>query len=44
MPADAFLFFDDNPLNVSAAAATGMQAVLSKGPSDALRVLQQIRA
>jgi putative hydrolase of the HAD superfamily len=44
MPADAFLFFDDNPLNVSAAAAAGMQAVLSKGPGDALRVLQQMRA
>ena len=44
LPADAFLFFDDNPLNVSAAAATGMHAVLCKGPSEALRVLQQIRA
>jgi putative hydrolase of the HAD superfamily len=44
MPADAFLFFDDNPLNVSAAAATGMHAVLCKGPSEALRILEQIRA
>jgi len=43
MSADAFLFFDDNPLNVSAAAATGMHAVLCKGPSEALRVLEQIR-
>jgi putative hydrolase of the HAD superfamily len=43
MPAEAFLFFDDNRLNVSAAAATGMHAVLCKGPSEALRVLQQIR-
>jgi glucose-1-phosphatase len=44
MRSDAFLFFDDNPLNVSAAAAIGMHAVLCKGPLDALRVLQQIRA
>jgi glucose-1-phosphatase len=43
MPAEAFLFFDDNRLNVSAAAATGMHAVLCKGPSEALRVLQTIR-
>jgi len=43
MPADAFLFFDDNPLNVTAAAATGMHAVLCRGPGEALRVLQQMR-
>jgi putative hydrolase of the HAD superfamily len=39
---EALLFFDDNPQNVSAAAATGMTAFISKGPSDALRVLRQI--
>lgn len=42
LASDALLFFDDNPLNVSAAAATGMQAFICKGPSDALRVLRQI--
>jgi putative hydrolase of the HAD superfamily len=44
MPAGAFLFFDDNPLNVSAANATGMHAVLCKGPVEARQVLHQIRA
>jgi glucose-1-phosphatase len=39
MAAESFLFFDDNPLNVSAAAAIGMQAVLCKGPGDAMRML-----
>jgi putative hydrolase of the HAD superfamily len=43
MPADSFLFLDDNPLNVSAAAATGMHGVLCRGASEALRVVQQMR-
>jgi putative hydrolase of the HAD superfamily len=42
LPAGAFLFFDDNPLNVAAAAATGMKAVLCRGPAEAMRVLQQM--
>ncbi len=33
------LFFDDNPHNVSAAAATGMQAFLAKSPADVREVL-----
>jgi putative hydrolase of the HAD superfamily len=43
LPADAFLFFDDNPLNVSAAAEIGMHAVLCKGPRKALTVLEKMR-
>jgi putative hydrolase of the HAD superfamily len=42
MSAERFLFFDDNPLNVSAAIDAGMKAVLCKGPADALRVLRQL--
>jgi len=42
MPARAFLFFDDNPVNVSAAAETGMQAMLCRGPLKAMRVLQEL--
>lgn len=42
MPARAFLFFDDNPLNVAAAVETGMQAVIVRGPSEAMRVLQRL--
>jgi len=40
--AGTFLFFDDNPLNVSAAVDAGMKAVLCKGPTEALRVLRQL--
>lgn len=40
---EAFLFFDDNPLNVSAARATGMHAVLCNGPNEALRVVQRMQ-
>jgi putative hydrolase of the HAD superfamily len=40
---EAFLFFDDNPLNVSAARATGMRAVLCEGPNEALRVVQRMQ-
>jgi len=43
MPAHAFLFFDDNPLNVAAAAETGMQAVLCKGAAEALRVTRNLQ-
>lgn len=42
LPAGAFLFFDDNPLNISAAAAIGMNAALCKSPADALRELQKL--
>ena len=42
LPAEAFLFFDDNPLNISAATAIGMNAALCKCPADALRVLQKL--
>ena len=42
MPAHAFLFFDDNPLNVAAAVETGMQAVLCKGAAEAMRVTQDL--
>ena len=42
MPAHAFLFFDDNPLNVAAAVETGMQAVLCKGAAEALRVTRKL--
>lgn len=44
LPADTFLFFDDNPLNVSAARETGMQAALCKGPTEALRILRHMQA
>lgn len=43
MPAQSFLFLDDNPLNVAAAVETGMQAVLCKGAAEATRVLQSLR-
>ncbi len=33
------LYFDDNPRNVSAAAATGVQSHLAKGPADIRQVL-----
>jgi glucose-1-phosphatase len=41
-PADTFLFFDDNPLNVSGAVDAGMRGVLCKGPGEALRVLRSL--
>jgi putative hydrolase of the HAD superfamily len=40
--AGTFLFFDDNPLNVSAAIEAGMQAVLCNGPTEALAVVRQL--
>lgn len=36
------LYFDDNPLNVEAAAANGMQAHLARRPADALRVIRDL--
>lgn len=42
MPAHAFVFFDDNPLNVAAAVETGMQAVLCKGPADVMRITRNL--
>lgn len=42
LPAHTFLFFDDNPLNVAAAVESGMQAVLCKGPAEALRVTRYL--
>ena len=42
LPAEALLFFDDNPLNVSAAIESGMQAFICNGPPDARRVLAQL--
>lgn len=33
------LYFDDNPRNVSAAAATGMQAFMARSPADIRQVL-----
>jgi HAD superfamily hydrolase (TIGR01509 family) len=40
---EMFLLFDDNPLNVTAARATGMHAVVCKGPNEALRIVQRMR-
>jgi glucose-1-phosphatase len=42
LPAETLLFFDDNPLNVSAAIESGMQAFICNGPSDARHVLGQL--
>jgi putative hydrolase of the HAD superfamily len=38
---DEILFFDDSPLNVSAAASYGMQAVLAVGIGDVSAVLRE---
>lgn len=41
LPAE-ILFFDDNPLNVSAAARLGMKSFLTKGPADVRQALASL--
>lgn len=41
-PASEVVFFDDNPVNVTAARQFGMRAYLSKGTAEAMRVIKQL--